>query len=176
MSALWRWTQRLIVRQQSRSARRGKGGACTTSHQSNTRHGCITHTHTSTHICAHISTHTSTHIYYYDGYEGGEDGTWKVQDHNAQNEVLKLFTVHHTSVFIQSGLRYEELGRVAISFHYAVDCLWRKVATCGPQVRVSDAAVNSVNRRDTPFNLEPHCQNELDDYCEVGNVLEELEE
>ena len=32
-------------------------------------------------------------------------------------------------------------------------------------------------RRDKPrSNLEPHCSNELDDYLEVGNLLEELEE
>ena len=47
---------------------------------------------------------------------------------------------------------------------------------CGPQERVSDAAVNSMHRRDNPLNLEPHCSNELDDYWEVGNLLEELEE
>ena len=72
-------------------------------------------------IGAHVST-TGGHTELDDGYEEGEDGTWKVQDHNAQNEVLKSFTLRRTSVFIQSGLRDEELGRVAISCHYAVDC------------------------------------------------------
>ena len=65
---------------------------------------------------------------------------------------------------------------MAISCHYAVDCLWRRVAMCGPQERVSDAAVNSMHRRDNPLNLEPHCSNELVDYWEVGNLLEGLEE
>ena len=104
-------------------------------------------------IGAHIST-TGGHTELLGGYEEEEDETWEVQNHSAQNEVLKLFTVHHTSLFIQSGLGDEELGRMAISCHYAVDCLWRTVAMCGPQERVSNAAVNSLYRRVNPLNLE----------------------
>ena len=47
---------------------------------------------------------------------------------------------------------------------------------CGPQERVSDAAVNGMHRLDNPLNLELHCPNELDEYWEVGNLLEEVEE
>ena len=47
------------------------------------------------------------------------------------------------------------------------------VAMCRPQEKVSNAAVNSMYRRDNPLNLEPHCSSELDDYWEVGNLLED---
>ena len=99
---------------------------------------------------AHIST-TGRHTELLEGYE-------EVQDHSAQNEVLKLFTVHHTSLFIQSGLGDEELGRMAIKCHYAVHCLWGSVAMCGPQERASGAAVNSMYRRDNPLNLNRTAQ------------------
>ena len=39
------------------------------------------------------------------------------------NEELNLFTEHHTGLYIQKCLRDEELGRVATSCHFAVDCL-----------------------------------------------------
>ena len=73
----------------------------------------------------------------YDCCEEGDAGTLGERDHNTRNEMLKLFTEHHTGLSIQPCLRDEELGRAAISCHYAVDCLWGKVAMCGPQERVS---------------------------------------
>ena len=59
-------------------------------------------------IGAHILT-TGGHTELFDGNQEGDDGTWEVQDHNAQNEALKIiFAVHHSSLFIQSGLGHDE--------------------------------------------------------------------
>ena len=55
-----------------------------------------------------------------------KSGTLGEHDHNTRNEMLKLFTEHHTGLFVQSCLRDEELGRTAISCHYAVDCQGRR--------------------------------------------------
>ena len=49
--------------------------------------------------------------------------TSEEQDHNMWNEGLNLITEHSTGLHIQSCLRDEELGRVATSCHFAVDCL-----------------------------------------------------
>ena len=43
----------------------------------------------------------------YDSYGGGEARTRGEQDHSAKNEMLKLCTEHHTSLFIQSCFRDE---------------------------------------------------------------------
>ena len=49
--------------------------------------------------------------------------TSEEQDHNMWNEGLNLITEQNTGPYIQSCLSDEELGRVAISCHFAVDCL-----------------------------------------------------
>ena len=60
--------------------------------------------------------------------EEGDAGTLVEHHHNTRNEMLKLFTEHHTGLSIQPCLRDEELGRAAaISCHFAVDCPWGKV-------------------------------------------------
>ena len=84
----------------------------------------------------------------YDCCVEGEAWNFREQDHNAQNEMLKLFTEHHTNLLMQTCLG-EELERVAISCHYAVDCLWEKVAMCGPQERVSTATEHGLKWRRT---------------------------
>ena len=48
--------------------------------------------------------------------------TSEEQDHNMWNVGLNLITELSTGLHIQSCLREEELGRVAISCHFAVDC------------------------------------------------------
>ena len=48
--------------------------------------------------------------------------TSEKQDHNMWNVGLNLITELSTGLHIQSCLRDEELGRVAISCHFAVDC------------------------------------------------------
>ena len=47
---------------------------------------------------------------------------------------------------------------------------------CGLLERVSTATEHSLKKPNTPLNLNPFCQNALDDCWEVGNLLEELEE
>ena len=49
--------------------------------------------------------------------------TSQEQDHKMWNEGLNLITEQNTGRYIQSSLGNEELGRAAISCHFAVDCL-----------------------------------------------------
>ena len=68
-----------------------------------------------------LTTECHTELYY--GYGEEVPETSVEQDHNMWNEVPNLIIQHHTGLFFKSRLRDEELGRVAISCHFAVDCL-----------------------------------------------------
>ena len=63
---------------------------------------------------------TDCHTELYDCHEEESAWTLKEQDHNTRDQILELPTVNHTGLLNQLFLSDAELGRAAISFHYAV--------------------------------------------------------
>ena len=70
-----------------------------------------------------LSLTTGCHTELYDCCEEEVPESSDEQDHNMWNDALNFITDYHTGLCIQLCFGDEELGRAAISCHFAVDCL-----------------------------------------------------